>query len=265
MLCFALIMFFLAVTAHFRGPVFSHASAFWFFTSWLPGELPWLFGAIQIVCVFIFVLLSETFSVAELGSLFIAAVTCVIWFHLHLKTRLIGPVLQSALRNTLGENFESMLPTNVGIASPSVSYERNWLNPFGYSRQGIERLKNIHYGDAERNLLDICRSLEPSHHKSARPVLLHVHGGGWVIGNKRQQAQPLINYLAQHGWICVDINYRLAPRNRYPDCLVDVKKAIVWIKENIANYGGNPNFIALTGGSAGGHLVRRRSRGRRHR
>ena len=50
------------------------------------------------------------------------------------------------------------------------------------------------------------------------------------------------------------INYRLSPADAFPAHIVDVKKAIAWIKENIAEYGGDPNFIAITGGSAGGHL-----------
>jgi acetyl esterase/lipase len=54
--------------------------------------------------------------------------------------------------------------------------------------------------------------------------------------------------------VCVTINYRLSPRSPWPDHVVDVKKAIVWVKEHIAEYGGNPDFIVITGGSAGGQL-----------
>ena len=54
--------------------------------------------------------------------------------------------------------------------------------------------------------------------------------------------------------VCVAINYRLGPRNAWPAQIVDVKRAIAWLRANIAGYGGDPAFIALTGGSAGGHL-----------
>jgi acetyl esterase/lipase len=54
--------------------------------------------------------------------------------------------------------------------------------------------------------------------------------------------------------VCVSINYRLSPRAAWPDHIVDVKRALAWIKEHIADYGGDPNFVAITGGSAGGHL-----------
>ena len=90
--------------------------------------------------------------------------------------------------------------------------------------------------------------------KGGYPVLLQVHGGGWMIGEKEQQAKPLMYHLAQRGWVCVAINYRLSPTAAFPAHIVDVKKSIAWVRENIAQYGGNPDFIAITGGSAGGHL-----------
>jgi acetyl esterase/lipase len=61
-------------------------------------------------------------------------------------------------------------------------------------------------------------------------------------------------HLAERGWLCVAINYRLSPDAAFPAHIIDVKKAIAWIREHIDAYGGNPDFIAITGGSAGGHL-----------
>ena len=84
---------------------------------------------------------------------------------------------------------------------------------------------------------------------------LQVHGGAWTIGNKDQQGIPLMQHLAAKGWVCVAINYRLSPRDAFPAHAIDVKKAIAWIRENIASYGGDPDYIAITGGSAGGHLT----------
>ena len=62
------------------------------------------------------------------------------------------------------------------------------------------------------------------------------------------QAHPLMSHLAELGWVCVSINYRLSPRNTWPDHIVDVKQAIGWVKDNIGRYGGDPDFIAITGG-----------------
>jgi acetyl esterase/lipase len=60
--------------------------------------------------------------------------------------------------------------------------------------------------------------------------------------------------LVARGWVCVAINYRLSPKATWPDHIVDAKRAVAWVKEHIAEYGGDPNFVAVSGGSAGGHL-----------
>jgi acetyl esterase/lipase len=86
-------------------------------------------------------------------------------------------------------------------------------------------------------------------------VLLQVHGGAWAMGEKRTQANPLMGHLAERGWVCVSINYRLSPRSTWPDHIVDVKRAIAWVRANIDRYGGDPSFLAISGGSAGGHLA----------
>jgi acetyl esterase/lipase len=113
---------------------------------------------------------------------------------------------------------------------------------------------DISYGDyGSRNHLDIWR--RPDLDRGGRaPVLLQVPGGAWMVGSKRQQAYPLMSHLAELGWVCVAINYRLSPRSTWPDHIVDVKRALAWTKEHIAEYGGDPDWIAITGGSAGGHL-----------
>src|ERR1700759_655671 len=113
---------------------------------------------------------------------------------------------------------------------------------------------DISYGDhGARNHLDIWR--RPDLDRNGRaPVLLQVPGGAWMVGSKRQQAYPLMSHLAELGWVCVAINYRLSPRSTWPDQIVDVKRALAWTKEHIAEFGGDPDWVAITGGSAGGHL-----------
>ena len=82
-----------------------------------------------------------------------------------------------------------------------------------------------------------------------------MHGGAWTVGEKTHQGRPLMNQMAAKGWVCVAINYRLSPRDPWPAHIVDVKRAIAWIKDNIAEHGGDPDYLAITGGSAGGHLT----------
>ncbi|SPM31936.1 alpha/beta hydrolase [Mycobacterium terramassiliense] len=113
---------------------------------------------------------------------------------------------------------------------------------------------DISYGEFGRaNHLDIWRRPDLDPHGKA-PVLFQIPGGAWTTGNKRGQAHPLMSHLAELGWICVAINYRHSPRNTWPAHIVDVKRALAWVKQHIAGYGGDPDFVAITGGSAGGHL-----------
>src|SRR6185437_8404893 len=113
---------------------------------------------------------------------------------------------------------------------------------------------DIPYGEhGTRNHLDIWRRPDLDRGGKA-PVLLQVPGGAWMVGSKRQQAYPLMSHLAELGWVCVAINYRLSPRSTWPDQIVDVKRALAWTKQHIAEYGGDPDWVAITGGSAGGHL-----------
>ena len=99
--------------------------------------------------------------------------------------------------------------------------------------------------------------LDVFHHRDRpqnAPVLFQIHGGGWMIGTKDEQALPLMNHMAAQGWVCVTANYRLSPHATFPDHLIDCKRALRWIREHVAEYGGNPDFVVATGGSAGGHL-----------
>src|SRR5690606_5563904 len=96
---------------------------------------------------------------------------------------------------------------------------RGIANPFAFGRArrkaGVEVTKNIEFAPyGARGLLDVYTS-EVTPAKGA-PVLLQVHGGGWTIGKKDQQGLPLMQHMAAKGWVCVAINYRLAPRDRWP-------------------------------------------------
>ncbi len=113
---------------------------------------------------------------------------------------------------------------------------------------------HVEYGEAgRRTTLDVwARPDLPADAKA--PVLLQIHGGAWVLGDKEGQAYPLLTHLAERGWVCVSATYRLSPRATWPDHIVDVKRALAWVKQNVAAHGGDPDWVAITGGSAGGHL-----------
>jgi acetyl esterase/lipase len=123
------------------------------------------------------------------------------------------------------------------------------------SRQ-VEVLSDLDYwGDGlHAHRLDVIRPRAPRPLSAGAPVMVYVHGGAWVMGDKREQGRPMMFELVARGWVCVAVNYRLSPRATWPEHVVDVKRALAWIKAHIAEYGGDPSFVALSGGSAGGHL-----------
>lgn len=131
---------------------------------------------------------------------------------------------------------------------------RTLVNPLATVPDEVEVIRDLPYTDAgRRGLLDVYRHRDGT--RTDAPVLLQVHGGAWRVGDKSQQGLPLMARMAARGWVCVAINYRLAPRDPFPAQIIDVKRAIAWIREHIAEYGGDPGYVAITGGSAGGHLA----------
>ncbi len=174
--------------------------------------------------------------------------------YLHIQAMDTPQFLRAALKRALGETYRNDIPLNRHNVLCDEVVSRSWLKPFHFGRDGVRKHTHISYGDAgDRNLLDVYQPV--IERERPFPVLLQVHGGAWMIGKKEEQAKPLMYHMAQRGWVCIAINYRLSPAAAFPAHIIDVKKAIVWIKDNIAEFGGDPNFIAITGGSAGGHLT----------
>ena len=164
-----------------------------------------------------------------------------------------GDLVEEALTDGLDDDYVARLdpaPTKADLATPW----RHVLLPFTFRDPRVRRDRDIDYvGDgAKRHRLDVYT---PRDGGTGCPVVVQVHGGGWVIGNKDEQGLPLMTHLAARGWVCVAPNYPLSPRATWPEHLVALKRALAWTREHIADYGGDPSFIAVTGGSAGGHLA----------
>ena len=162
------------------------------------------------------------------------------------------PYFEVPLRDALGDDYAEI----AAISQPARRRRRIGVPPNELVRRRyVERTGTVQYGPHSRvNFADIWRRSDLPRDGKA-PVLLQVPGGAWAIGMRRPQAYPLLSHLAERGWVCVSIDYRVSPRHTWPDHIVDVKRALAWIRENIAEYGGDPDFIAITGGSAGGHLA----------
>lgn len=123
-----------------------------------------------------------------------------------------------------------------------------------FAGRGVVKTKDIAFSRVAGRVLklDVYRSRDGG---GGRPALLYLHGGAWAIGDKREQGLPMMHHLARNGWVCFTANYRLSPGATFPDHLVDAKAALIWIKENAEEYGVDPSFVAVAGGSAGGHLA----------
>src|SRR4029453_8987741 len=134
-------------------------------------------------------------------------------------------------------------PPRRSVLLPAFRARHRYVAPGG---------RDLSYGDAgRRNHLDVWKRADLPDGARA-PVLLQVHGGAWVMGQKLGQAHPLMAHLAERGWVCVTINYRLSPRATWPDHIVDVKRAIAWPRATMPGDGGDPVFRAIPGGAAGG-------------
>ena len=162
--------------------------------------------------------------------------------------------LTAGLEECFGPDFRELVrqPT---YAQSECTPRAGLLRMPGPHRRYAAETSNIPYGPGgSAHLLDIWRrhDLAPG---CRAPVLIQVPGGAWTLNRKRGQAYTLMSRMVELGWICVSINYSKSPRCAFPAHLIDVKRAIAWVRENIADYGGDPDFIAITGGSAGGHLA----------
>jgi triacylglycerol lipase len=120
--------------------------------------------------------------------------------------------------------------------------------------KGIKVTRNVKFGaDAERQALDVFVAEAPS--ATPRPVLIFVHGGGFVRGARRAPGSPFYDnipvFAARNGMVGVNTTYRLAPKHPWPTGAEDVAAAVRWVNENIAAYGGDPQRVYLMGHSAG--------------
>lgn len=184
----------------------------------------------------------------------LCAYNAFILWQIHNSAECVRTPLNSALVDQFGEHFIDKVNTERKELIKDQSSTSIWLKPFSLNRKMIETIENIAYGDDPQNTLTVYRPKETDA-ATPLPIMLQIHGGGWILSYSDKQALPLRNQLVEGGWIFIAINYRLSPNAKFPDHLIDCKKALLWIKNNIQKFGGDPNFVMVTGGSAGGHLA----------
>ena len=130
----------------------------------------------------------------------------------------------------------------------------------------VEVTRDQQYGPNERNRLDVFRLGAAVR----APVLVYVHGGGFVMGDKTSPGSPFYDnigqWAAQQGCVGVTLTYRLAPAHRWPCGPQDLALAVQWLRAHIGRFGGDPEQILLMGQSAGAtHVAGYVSQSRFHR
>jgi len=174
----------------------------------------------------------------------------------------VDPLVQNgsvewATFSQMADAYEAWEKANPGIdprgnnTTQANNYPPAAIDPASLGK--VER--DITYGVADGIALkmDIYYPKEAS---GAVPAVLYVHGGGWITGNKTAGAGVLeIPELVSRGYLVAAVNYRLAPRYKFPAQIEDVKCAVRFLRANAATYGIDPERIGAWGGSAGGHLV----------
>ncbi len=121
------------------------------------------------------------------------------------------------------------------------------------ARSDNERIGLSYAGKGEKKLtLDVYWN----DHRGLQPIIVNVHGGAWKSGDKSTINDVFRSkYMANRGYVVMNVNYRLLPEHAVEEQIEDVLGAVAWAKNHAENYGGDPSRVGIMGGSAGGHLA----------
>ncbi|TXS93855.1 alpha/beta hydrolase [Parahaliea maris] len=235
-----------------RQPILSIAS---FLTGWLVGELVQYAFLVELLLLLAFIAGGVVTGFwGAMGVLLVVAAWLGMGYYAFRATRCADEA-DEALCEGLGEDYLEAIDNSLQSHLDAPLDLDRLKRPFRMHLPGVERIKDIefHREPECRLMLDLYR---PRQVPEKAPVLVQIHGGGWTekMGSKNEQGLPLMNELASLGWVCVALSYRLSPTWKLPAHAIDCKRGLAWVKEHIAEYGGDPDFVVITGGSAGGHL-----------
>jgi len=213
-----------------------------FFGSWLTAELAMHHVLWQSIASLLFV---ELGALAAWPGWLALLITFGSW---------LGLLVLFADGNRAKETFDTALEGVEPVRETKPVPRRNIVLPFSKKRRGIRVTRDIAYRRVAGMVLKLD-VVAPADDGAKRPAILQIHGGSWVMGDKREQGWPLLSHLAANGWVCFNLNYRLSPGATFPEHLIDLKAGLAWIRAHAEQWGIDPDFIAVTGGSAGGHLA----------
>ncbi|KAF9585475.1 hypothetical protein BGW38_002216 [Lunasporangiospora selenospora] len=207
------------------------------------------------------------------GTFSTSVLATICWYFNVLTTIGLGYLFsQSLVVKDVAQKFLDQLAkeskTSVQLPEPfSAPFLQKYLNPliktenytsyenisYWTPQEQLEVIRNDGWESAVEMVLDVY---QPNGIQGGdeRPVLFYIHGGGWTSGTK-DWLGPYLPELLSRSWIVVSIDHRLQPKAGYPSQLIDCKRALRWVKEEIRILGGNPDNIVVMGDSSGGHLA----------
>ena len=222
---------------------------------WIAGsavrEFPWALGALCVIAIAALIALGALDSALGVAAVTLLVIATALLAMLARQSLGAGERLRQALER-IGPPDEldgSRFPLSHVIFPPLMFFARDVRRTNG--------VEFVRYGKKALYLDVYAPREDHAPHPGGdgpRPAIIQVHGGGWLVGSRHEQGIPLLNHLASCGWVGFNIDYRLSPRATFPEHLIDIKRAIAWVREHAADYGADPDFICITGGSAGGHL-----------
>ncbi|MFP3712421.1 alpha/beta hydrolase [Puerhibacterium sp. TATVAM-FAB25] len=135
-----------------------------------------------------------------------------------------------------------------------ASFRSRWrglVAPLPIRPRSVRRVRDLAYGPHRRQRLDVYRRDDVV----AAPVLVYLHGGGYVSGGKHREGRALLHRLAARGWVCISAGYRLRPDADFVDHLHDATNVLAWAGRHAHEHGGDARTLAMAGSSAGAHLT----------
>jgi acetyl esterase/lipase len=225
-----------------------------FFAGWLTSELPYHHLVWQAITTVVWIALGALDHWPGVVGLLITLCSWVGLVVVIRRAELAPTVIEAALVDQLGADYRER--TDAGRSAgwgPAVAW-RQIVRPVQRRDTAVLVERDITFTEpgGKPVRLDVYR---PADGRTGCPVLLFLHGSGWVVSDKGHQGFPMMLRMAAHGWACVTANYRLSPRATFPDHLLDAKEALRWIRTHGAEHGCDPSFVIASGASAGGQLA----------
>ena len=205
-------------------------------------------------------------EIPQVAALYLVLATVLAWVEGELSGR-AGPVLLVLVGATLlaqlvlarrGMAAGATVRSALAVAGIRLADETNkrrlrpLLSPFPVRPWRISRVRGLAYGEHRRQRLDV-HALR--HRQAARPVLVHLHGGGYFSGRRHREARALLHHFASRGWVCISAGYRLRPGAGFPEHLADARAVVAWAHAHAAEHGGDAGTLVMAGSSAGAHLT----------